>query len=268
MVAVPGRAGVRGAAGGRAGSFRNARASGRVPGLHERWRVHIGAGQVRYGAGRRQRAARCPLRPRPSRRVAAPLTGLPRTGGVPRGPAWVAETSRRARSWAIHGGCSADLGRRARGLRVRCSANLTVPDSAAKCYDVPGCTANWETGCRVVSPATGPYRDIRANMEQTWVRPILGRCGRAVSPEPWPEARSQRTRQIRSVIAAAWMLDRSRRSRRLTRCIEGTATRCTSVPGTPPGLSGRRWTPAPTWSVTRPSPTHIRTSDQPEVSHF
>jgi len=124
MVAVPGRAGVRGAAGGRAGSFRNARASGRVPGLHERWRVHIGAGQVRYGAGRRQRAARCPLRPRPSRRVAAPLTGLPRTGGVPRGPAWVAETSRRARSWAIHGGCSADLGRRARGLRVRCSEIL------------------------------------------------------------------------------------------------------------------------------------------------
>ena len=155
-----------------------------------------------------------------------------------------------------------------RGLRVRCSANLTAPDSAAKCYDVPGCTANWETGCRVVSPAAGPYRDIRANMEQTWVRPILGRCGRAVSPEPWPEARSQLTRQIRSVIAAAWMLDRSRRSRRLTRCREGTATRCTSVPSTPPGLSGRRWTPAPTWSVTRPSPTHIRTSDQLSAGLF
>ncbi len=61
-----------------------------------------------------------------------------------------------------------------RGLRVRCSANLTAPDSAAKCYDVPGCTANWETGCRVVSPAAGPYRDIRANMEQTWGAADLG----------------------------------------------------------------------------------------------
>jgi len=94
------------------------------------------------------------------------------------------------------------------------------------------------------------------------------RCRRAVSPEPRPEARSQRTRQIRSVIAAAWMLDRSRRSRRLTRCREGTATRCTSVPSTPPGLSGRRWTPAPTWSVTRPSPMHIRTSDQLSAGLF
>jgi hypothetical protein len=28
---------------------------------------------------------------------------------------------------------------------------------------VPGCTANQETGCRVVPPATGPYRDIPAN---------------------------------------------------------------------------------------------------------
>ncbi len=37
-------------------------------------------------------------------------------------------------------------------------------------YDVPDCTANRETGCRVVPAATGSYRDIRANMEQTWRR--------------------------------------------------------------------------------------------------
>ena len=44
-----------------------------------------------------------------------------------------------------------------------------MSDSAGKCCDLPGCTANRETGCRVVPPATGPYRDIRANMEQTCV---------------------------------------------------------------------------------------------------
>src|SRR6266496_6405373 len=56
---------------------------------------------------------------------------------------------------------------RTRGLRV-------AARGAERCYDVPGCTANRETGCRVVPPAAGPYRDIRANMEQTWVRPIPG----------------------------------------------------------------------------------------------
>jgi hypothetical protein len=42
-----------------------------------------------------------------------------------------------------------------------------VSRSAEKCYDVPGCTVTQETGYRVVPPATGPCRDIRANMEQT-----------------------------------------------------------------------------------------------------
>jgi DNA-binding NarL/FixJ family response regulator len=37
-----------------------------------------------------------------------------------------------------------------------------VSDSVGKCCDLPDCTANRETGCRVVPPATGPYRDIRA----------------------------------------------------------------------------------------------------------
>jgi len=37
---------------------------------------------------------------------------------------------------------------------------------------VPDCTANRESGCRVVPAATGPYRDIRATMEQTWATVI------------------------------------------------------------------------------------------------
>jgi hypothetical protein len=43
---------------------------------------------------------------------------------------------------------------------------------------VPGCTANRDTGCRVVPPATGPYRDIRANMEQTSAYKGLDHRGR------------------------------------------------------------------------------------------
>jgi hypothetical protein len=39
---------------------------------------------------------------------------------------------------------------------------------AAACRYVPGCTSDHESGCRVVPAATGPYLDIRANMEQTW----------------------------------------------------------------------------------------------------
>src|ERR1035438_9648112 len=66
---------------------------------------------------------------------------------------------------------------RARRLRVCCSADLAVSDCAGKFRDLPGCTENRENGCRVIPPATGPYRDIRANMEQTWMRPILDRCG-------------------------------------------------------------------------------------------
>jgi hypothetical protein len=58
---------------------------------------------------------------------------------------------------------------RTRRLRVCWLAIFVVSDSAGKCCDVPGCTANRDTGCRVVPPATGPYRDIRANMEQTCV---------------------------------------------------------------------------------------------------
>jgi hypothetical protein len=77
-------------------------------------------------------------------------------------------------SLALHAPDAAELRRLASGLRVRCSANLAVSDSAGKCYDVPVCTANRENGCRVVPPATGPYRDMRANMEQTWPWPIPG----------------------------------------------------------------------------------------------
>ena len=60
---------------------------------------------------------------------------------------------------------------RTRGLRVRCSANLTVPDSAAKCYDVPGCTANRETAaawCSLLPARTG-------TSEQTWSKHGRGR---------------------------------------------------------------------------------------------
>jgi hypothetical protein len=38
---------------------------------------------------------------------------------------------------------------------------------AEACRDLPDCTAGHESGCRVMPAATGPYRDIRANMEQT-----------------------------------------------------------------------------------------------------
>jgi integrase len=46
------------------------------------------------------------------------------------------------------------------------------------CYDVPDCTANHESGCRAVPTATGPYRDIRANMEhyrRSWLASALVR---------------------------------------------------------------------------------------------
>ena len=39
---------------------------------------------------------------------------------------------------------------------------------AEACRDLPDFTANHESGCRVMPAGTGPYRDIRANMEQTW----------------------------------------------------------------------------------------------------
>jgi hypothetical protein len=61
---------------------------------------------------------------------------------------------------------------RTRGLRVRCSVRFCfstwyhlVPHSAATCRTV---RQAHESGCRVMPAATGPYRDIRANMEQTW----------------------------------------------------------------------------------------------------
>jgi hypothetical protein len=75
-----------------------------------------------------------------------------------------------------------DLRRRTRRLRVRCSAILAVLNNAASCYDVPGCTATPETRCRFVPPATGSYWDIRANMEQTSVRPMSGAGRTAASP--------------------------------------------------------------------------------------
>jgi len=43
-----------------------------------------------------------------------------------------------------------------------------VSSCAATCRDLPDCTASHESGGRAVPAAAGPYRDIRANMEQTW----------------------------------------------------------------------------------------------------
>jgi hypothetical protein len=55
----------------------------------------------------------------------------------------------------------------------------------------------------VVPPATGPYRDIRANMEQTWPRPILGQVHPSRTFGARQAAQSLRKQRIRSVIAAA-----------------------------------------------------------------
>jgi hypothetical protein len=41
---------------------------------------------------------------------------------------------------------------------------------AGTCRELPDCAAGRESGGRAVPAATGPYRDIRANMEQPWAR--------------------------------------------------------------------------------------------------
>jgi hypothetical protein len=97
-----------------------------------------GAGQVRYSAGRRAAAGREVPAPARAHRggVAAPLTCLPRTGVCLAGRALGGRNVKEGSHLAIHGGCSADLGRRARGLRVRCSdvrSMLSMPVSASLC---------------------------------------------------------------------------------------------------------------------------------------
>ena len=69
---------------------------------------------------------------------------------------------------------------RTRRLRACCSAIELAAHGAERCYDVPDYTANHESGCRAVPAATGPYRDIRANMEQPWA--TIVRSGGGYSP--------------------------------------------------------------------------------------
>jgi hypothetical protein len=59
---------------------------------------------------------------------------------------------------------------RTRRLRVCCSARFPVPADAGTCHDVPGYAVPLKIQCRLVPAVTGPYRDIRANTEQTWHR--------------------------------------------------------------------------------------------------
>ena len=49
------------------------------------------------------------------------------------------------------------------------------------CRDVPDWTSTHESGCHVVPAATGPYRDIRANMEQTWKPEGLDQWGKMIT---------------------------------------------------------------------------------------
>ena len=70
-------------------------------------------------------------------------------------------------------------GTRTSGLRVCCSAALAVPDRAGKYCDLPVRAASSQTGCRIVPAATGPYRGIRATMEQPPRLTGLDHCGRA-----------------------------------------------------------------------------------------
>ncbi len=75
-----------------------------------------------------------------------------------------------------------------RGLRVRCSANLTVPDNAAKCYDVPNCAAIPENRCRPADQAISVARGLgRVQHPRVGLKP--GRHDDRVLVLPWREPR-------------------------------------------------------------------------------